>query len=220
MACPVQLTYAIGIVAHVSRADKAHELMDAAGAAYMSLDNGNLGCGGNHRKVWRHLAKRHAAHAEWLLVLEDDAIPVDGFNQQLEQALAVARAPVVSLYLGRKRPPHLQFMIEPAIKRADDADASWIVSRQLLHAVGLAVRSNIVEDMLATIDEELPIDEAIHTWANKRRYRIGYSHPSLVDHADGETLLKHRDGQQREPGRVAWTCGSRETWTHEYVEMN
>ena len=186
----------------------------------MSLDNGNLGCGGNHRKVWRHLAKRHAAHADWLILLEDDAVPVEGFRDQLEQALAVAPTSVVSLYLGRKRPPHLQFMIEPAIKRADDADASWLVSRQLLHAVGLAVRSSIVEDMLATIDEELPIDEAINGWANKRRYRIGYSFPSLVDHADGETLLQHRDGQAREPGRVAWRAGARDTWTREHVEMN
>ena len=213
-------TYAIGVVAHVSRANQAHALMDQAGAAYMSLDNGNLGCGGNHRKVWRHLDKHHARNAYWLLTLEDDAIIPDGFQEQLDRVLAVTPAPIVSFYLGRLRPPHLQYMIEPATKRADDRDASWIVSRQLLHAVGLAIRSDLVKDMLSSLDEELPIDDAINVWANKHRYRIGYTWPSLVDHADGETLLQHPDGHQREPGRVAWRSGTRDTWTHQLVEMN
>lgn len=194
--------------------------MESVGAAYMSLDNGNLGCGGNHRKVWRHLAKRHSPHVDWLVVLEDDAVPVDGFRDQLAQALAVAPAPIISFYLGRLRPPHLQYMIEPATNRADAADASWIVSRQLLHAVGIAIRSNVVADMVESTDEELPIDEALNGWANKHRYRVGYTWPSIVEHQDGETLLQHRDGQAREPGRVAWRAGTRDNWTHKIVEMN
>lgn len=214
------MSYAIGIVGHVARAEAAHQLMDDAGAAYLSLDDGNLGCGGNHRKTWHYLLKRHAAYVDWLVLLEDDAVPVEGFKDQLEQALAVAPAPILSFYLGRLRPPHLQYMIEPAIKRADEADASWIVSRQLLHAVGLAIRSTIVEDMLDSLDEELPIDEAIGVWANKHRYRIGYTHPSICNHQDGPTLEQHRDGQAREAGRVAWKFGRRDVFSHSYVEMN
>jgi GR25 family glycosyltransferase involved in LPS biosynthesis len=214
------LTYAIGIVAHVARGEQAHQLMSDVGAAFCAIDNGNLGCSGNHRKVWRHLAKRFAAHADYLVVLEDDAIPCDDFPQQLEQALSATTAPIVSLYLGRLRPPHLQYMIEPATARADAADASFILSRHLLHAVGLAVRADLVPDMLGELDEELPIDEAIHGWANKHRYRIAYTWPSICDHADGETLLQHRDGQQREPGRIAWKHGGRDKWTHQFIEMN
>ena len=75
-------TYAIGIVAHVERAQRAHDLMDSVGAAYASLDNGILGCNGNHRKVWRHLAERFSAHVGYLVVLEDDAVPVEGFAEQ------------------------------------------------------------------------------------------------------------------------------------------
>ena len=213
-----QLTYVIGIVAHVTRTAEAEKLMGDAGADYMSLDNGNLGCTGNHRKVWRHLAEK--CSADYFVVLEDDAIIPDGFRDQLDQILNFPPAPIVSFYLGQLRPPHLQYMIEPATKRADKHDASWIVSRQLLHAVGLAIRADLVKDMLASLDEQLPIDEAINQWANKHRYRIAYTWPSLIDHADGETLLKHRDGHTREPGRIAWRHGTREHWTHEIVEMN
>ena len=194
--------------------------MDRVGAAYMSLDNGTLGCLGNHRKVWRHLSKRFGTHADYLVVLEDDALPVDGFKDQLEQVLAASPASIVSLYLGRLRPPHLQYMIEPATRRADERDANFIVSRQLLHAVGLAMRPQIVSDMLANTDQELPIDEAIGKWANKHRYRIAYTWPSIVEHADGETLLKHRDNIPREPGRVAWRAGTRDVWENTIVEMN
>lgn len=215
------MTYAIGIVAHVTRAEQAHKLMADVGAAYLSLDNGNLGCHGNHRKTWRYLANKQAPHVDWGIVLEDDAIPCcEDFTNQLEQALAVTTAPIVSLYLGRLRPPHLQYIIEPAVKRADEQDASWLVSRQLLHGVGLAIRSNVIADMLNNLDDELPIDEAINAWANQRRYRIAYTWPSLVDHADGETLLQHRDGHERVPGRVAWRSGKRDEWTHQQVEMN
>lgn len=214
------MSYAIGIVAHVSRGEQAHKLMEDVGACYASFDNSNLGCGGNHRKVWRHLSKRFGPHVNHLVVLEDDAIPVDGFNEQLEQALAIHAAPVVSLYLGRLRPPHLQFMIEPAIERAVAAEASWIVSRQLLHAVGLAIRADLVPDMLANLNEELPIDEAIGEWVNRKHYRIAYCHPSIVQHQDGETLLQHRDGLPREPGRVAHRFGRRDEWSDRVVEMH
>jgi hypothetical protein len=214
------LRTAIGIVAHVARAEQAHTLMDTVGASYMSLDNGLYGVNGNHKRVWRHMAERFAAHTEFIAVLEDDAVPVDGFNEQLENVLATYAAPVVSLYLGRLRPPHFQHMIEPATKRADVLDANFIVSRQMLHAVGLAIRSDLVADMLDNLNEILPIDEAIGEWVNKRRYRIAYTWPSIIDHADGDTLLQHRDGHKRQPGRVAWRCGTRDVWTDRTVEMS
>jgi hypothetical protein len=215
------LSYAIGIVAHVARADAAHKLFDDVAACYMSLDNGTFGCRGNHVKTWRHLSDRFAAHHSHLVCLEDDAVPVDGFNDQLDQVLAAnPTASIISLYLGQLRPPHLQYMIGPAMLRAETADASFIVSRQLLHAVGLVIRADLVNDMLANLNEALPIDEAIGEWANKRRYGIAYTHPSICDHADGDTLLQHRDGIPRERGRVAWYAGTRDEWTHRKVEMN
>jgi hypothetical protein len=45
--------------------------METVGAAYISIDNGTLGCEGNHRKVWQWL-NDHAT-TKWVVVLEDDA---------------------------------------------------------------------------------------------------------------------------------------------------
>ena len=212
-------TSAIGIVGHVDRADAAHQLMDNVAAAFLSLDNGNFGCHGNHRRVWRHLSERFGPHVDWLVVLEDDAIPCPDFTHQLNQALSVSLNPIVSLYLGKLRPTHLQYMIEPALKRADDNDANLLISRHVLHAVGLAIQSPRVPELLAEVNEDLPIDEAIGAWAMRRRFRVAYTNPSLINHADGDTLLKHPDNQGREPGRVAWRFGTRDTWTYETVEM-
>jgi hypothetical protein len=111
-------------------------------------------------------------------------------------------------------------MIQPAIDRAEASNAHWLVSRQLLHAVGVAIRGDLIEDMLTHLDGETPIDEAINTWVNRKFYRVAYSYPSLVDHADVDTLIQHRDGQHREPGRVAWKTGTRATWENNIVEMN
>jgi hypothetical protein len=125
----------------------------------------------------------------------------------------------VSLYLGRLRPPQYQHMIQPAIDRAEASGAHWLVSRQLLHAVGVAIRGDLLDDMLSHLDDS-PIDEAINTWVNRKFYRVAYTFPSLVQHDDGPTLIQHRDGQHREPGRVAWKTGTREHWENRIVEMN
>ena len=62
----------IGIVAHTGRSEPAHKLMHNVRAAYMSVDNGIYGCVANHVRVWKRLAK---ANTEWVLALEDDAVP-------------------------------------------------------------------------------------------------------------------------------------------------
>lgn len=207
----------IGIVAHINRTLMAENLADETGATIVSYDDGTLGCTTNHLNTWKRLSDESG---DWKVVLEDDALPVKGFRDQLDRALAVSPCGIVSLYLGRLRPPQFQYMIQPAIDRAETLQASWLVSRQLLHAVGVAIRSDLLDDMLETVDEDIPIDEALNAWVNRKFYRVAYTYPSLIDHADTETLIQHRDGQTRDPGRVAWKTGTRDEWTHNLVEMN
>ena len=94
----------IGIVAHTARAEHAHTLMDQVGAAYISIDNGTLGCNGNHKQVWTWL-NNHTD--EWAIVLEDDSLPTPDFRDQASQALKVTPSPVVSFYLGKHHMPTL-----------------------------------------------------------------------------------------------------------------
>lgn len=189
--------------------------MDTVGAAYMTIDNGKYGCEGNHRRAWEYLAKHNTS--EWSIVLEDDAIPVpEGFNEQLAQVLDNAPTPIVSLYLGKLRPPHWQSAIRQAVEQATTQDSHYLVGTHLLHAVAVAIRTDLLADMLtSTATTQHAWDFRIAAWALERGHAVSYTFPSLVDHADGDTVVKHPDGKTRTPGRVAWhtgTQGIRTTW--------
>lgn len=206
----------IGIVSHVAREAQADELAAKVGASIVSVDPGQLGCELNHAWTWQATAE---LGGEYTCILEDDAIPVDDFNEQLEMILRVTPAPIVSLYTGMRRPPQHQAAIRNALQRADEIGADFIVAQDCLHAVGLVMRPDLVPDFLANRKPGLPIDQAIGRWAKMRGYPIAYPVPSIVNHADGQTLIKHMDGQPRAKGRVAWRFGSRKAWTGKFVEL-
>lgn len=180
-------------------------------ADFVSVDNGVLGCDANHVAVQRHLS---ALPADWYVVLEDDAVVVPDWRRQVAAALEVAPQPVVSLYLGRLRPPQFVSQVVRAVGCANSADASWIVGRRMLHAVGYAIRADLLAS-LNDFDSALPADERLSAW----RSGVAYCWPSLVDHADLPTVVRHRDGQPRQPGRTAYRVGGRDVWTEREVQM-
>lgn len=199
----------IGVVAHTSRAPQAKALAKQVQAAFISIDNGILGCDDNHEAVQLHLANLPST---WSVVLEDDAQPVDDFRHQIEACLPMSPSPIVSFYLGKKRPPHWQTRIKRALADAKTVNASWLVSTHLLHAVGYAIRTDLLPSLLDHITA-LPVDQHIGNWARQYGHLISYTNPSLVDHSDGPTIVDHPDGQPREAGRKAWAIGGRDHWT-------
>ena len=203
----------IGVVTHTSRLDHASALADVVGASVVNVDNGSLGCDRNHRRVWQWLFQRAD---EWAIVLEDDAVPVPNFRTQLAQALKHAPTPLVSLYLGRMRPPWAQDHILTAVANAGDAD--WIVSNHMLHAVGYAVRVDLLPSLMSQ-PLNTPVDQHISAWAQTESIDISYPWPSLIDHADLPTIVDHPDGQPRPPGRVAWKTAAHPTWSQRSVTM-
>lgn len=188
--------------------------MEDVGAVYLSMDNGALGCEGNHRKVWSWLAGKHST---WSVVLEDDAVPVEGFRNQLEQALTHTPAPIVSLYLGRGLPVHYQPKIDLARHNANAVNACYLTSPVLLHAVGVAVRTALLSSVL--FDNGQPIDDAWTAWIASQSLQVAYTWPSLVDHRDEETLVEHPDGVERIQHRKAWWCHTRDEWTGKTVNL-
>ena len=207
--------FALGIVAHTSRAEQAKALGRQTRADFVSIDNGQLGCEGNHRTVQQHLT---AFPSTWSVILEDDAQVIESFTEQLNAALVMAPSPIVSLYLGRSRPRQVQRKIVAALAEADTAGAHWIIATRLLHAVGYAVRTELLESLMRH-DSKLPADEHITAFAQRYGHTVSYSVGSLVDHADGPTVVTHRDGQPRPPGRRAWRVGGHERWTSTAVTM-
>lgn len=203
------MQFSVGIVAHTARTEQAEKLKYEVRADYVSFDDGTLGCDGNHKHVLTELAH---ADTRWAIVLEDDAVPVNNFRWHVEPVLALAPTRILSLYLGRLRPPQFQTQIRAATEAADDLDAHWIVSPHCYHAVGYAIRTDLIPSLLDW-HSNWPIDQHISEWAQHRGEDIGYPWPSLVDHADGDTLVTHPDNQPRPKGRTAWRTGTRPHWT-------
>jgi hypothetical protein len=198
----------IAVVGHTSRLAMIETLAAAVEPAFITIDDGTLGCTKNHRCAWEALQRNDRG---WVVVLEDDAVPAAGFRDQLDQALAVAPSPVVSLYLGRSRPRRPQAAIAELVRNG--CDACWIVADEGFHAVGIALRGDCIGAMLHAAPMFLPIDKATGMAARRLRVSVAYTWPSLIDHADTEpAITAHPDGQPREPGRAAWRAGGRDTW--------
>lgn len=198
------------VVGHHARIVEATTLAHNIGAV-ITLDDGSVGADGNHLRAWDITSTLESV---WAAVLEDDAQPVPGFVEQAEQALAAAPEPVVSFYLGRSRPPRWQDRIAPAVAIADRVNSCWITAVHTIHAVALAIHSDLREDWLDFAHANpLPIDERMSAWCIARDHTVAYTWPSICDHADGPTLIEHRDARPRDAPRKAWRTGTRAMWT-------
>ncbi|MGP3708500.1 hypothetical protein [Gordonia paraffinivorans] len=177
------------IVAHHTRKAWATDLAIATDAS-LALDPGLWGPGHNHRRAWQ-LANTTAA--DWILVIEDDAILCTNFTARLHAALETAPTPVVSLYLGTNYPTRYATTTTQAITQADQTGAHWITQPTLNHAVAVAIQQHHVTPMLNhTEHTNKPIDEAITQWMRTNNIRCSYTHPSLVDHRDNDTVIDGR----------------------------
>jgi hypothetical protein len=207
----------IGIVAHERRLARAEALRRSVGACLLSVDNGVLGCEANHLSVLAGLCE---SDADWVCVLEDDAVPVPEFRTHLTAALAFAPMPIVGLYLGTGNPSGV---VQQRIGVAMQSAQAWIVGDCLIGSVGYCVRTALVSDMLRGImdrTEELPL--RISRWAQHSHIPICYTHPSLVNHCDDESIQGRplTEHERRTGGaRVAWCYGTRERWNTDAVEL-
>lgn len=192
---------ATAVVAHSGRAAHAYDLAATLGAS-IAMDDGTIGPGHNHLRAWTL-----TRHGDWALVIEDDAILATNFTGHLHRLLPTAPTPIVSLYLGTNYPPHLYPAALEADEAARHAGEDWATLPTMNHAVAIAIRGNLVDDMIRTVAPavalDVPIDRAIGDWAAHRDTQISYTCPSLVDHRDEPTLIAHPDGHARSKPRKA-----------------
>jgi GR25 family glycosyltransferase involved in LPS biosynthesis len=206
------LAISIGVVSDVRRQEMGTRLADLVDANFLTVDDGTLGCTRNHATAWR---KHAQAPAGWNLNLEDDAVPVDMFRDQLEKALNVAPAPIVSLYLGGGYiGDHLTRAL---LESPEGMDAHWAVTQgAVFHAVAVAVRGEILPPIIKFLEGQTrPVDSMLSSWATRNSYQIAYSIPSLVDHADEKSLVT----KYRRSPRRAFKTGGREGWCSKLILM-
>jgi hypothetical protein len=139
---------------------------------------------------------RRSLLASHHLVVQDDAVVPRDLLAGLEAALVyVPPEAAVSLYLGRVRP--FASTVTKAVQKAGTA-VSWIVMRDLFWGVGVVLPTGIIERLVATQDRATSIleyDRRISRWLVGMNVPVWYSWPSMVDHADGESLVDHGRGR-------------------------
>lgn len=212
---PPPLGIAIEVVAHPDREPLGRALA-AHLCGHMHLDRSGLGCEANHLRALRHALEQTV---DWVVVLEDDAQPVDNLRAQLRSALRSAPANVVSLYLGTGTNDAVQTVIRWATHDADERGRHFIRGDALMAGVGYAVHAFVLRslvDYLSTpSDAELP--QRITRWAQANEEYVAYTWPSLVDHDDGgySTIAQAQLDTPRQAHRV----GTREQWEPRHVPL-
>lgn len=207
----------IAVVAHPQRLDMAANLTDEVGGT-MLVDVDSRGCAEMHVAALKYLCDE-AKDAIWLVVLEDDAIPVPDFRVHATEALMQAPgALLVNFYLGTGTNTGVQDVIRRAIDHADQLDVPWIHADCLMSTVGYAVHRSVVQHLLDAIGnphDPLEVPKRITHWAQGAKTMVRYTWPSLVDHRDGWSVI----AGQEITGRVAHRHGIRPQWNASAIEM-
>lgn len=190
----------VAVVGHVDRVDRATSLAQALGAS-LHLDDGRLGCWGNHTSALAYGAETGATH---VITIEDDALPIDDFLVLAHQAIALRPNDPIGLYVGRQRPRGLR--VAWATAKADELGASWLSCNELLWGVATAFPAADIPGLLAHDGaSDRLYDQRVGSYYRSLDRPVYYTWPSLVDHEDGPSVISERS--QRPAGRVAHRVG-------------
>lgn len=171
------------VTAHTSRLEAARKLC-VDHNALMVLDDGTLGEPGNTRRALQ-LAEGRPGH---VLILQDDALPVEGFRGLAEAAITERPEHVISYYLGTGRP--MQAEARALIRQADRNNATWLTMTKLHWGVAWSIPTTMLPSLNTFLaSHHGPTDRATGQWMSVNQHRCHYTWPSLVDHADGDTLV-------------------------------
>jgi hypothetical protein len=204
------VTLAVVVVSHPARSDAALHLAAELGGALV-VDDGR-GEWATHERALEWAAGQRASHA---LVVQDDAVPVPRMIDHAAAAVDAYPGGPIGLYVGRSRPRPGQ--VERAVVEAEKHGASWLEADSLLWGVATILPSGDLPGMLEWCSRSaLPYDQRVGSWYRRASRPVRYTWPSLVDHADGPSLIPGRP--RREP-RTAWRVGSPTSWDGPIVRI-
>ncbi|EGQ5300783.1 hypothetical protein I4B37_003040 [Enterobacter hormaechei] len=187
----------IAIVAHHSRRAMANDLASELEADSIFMDKHSAGANANHLRALSWAAEQ----SDRVIIIEEDALPVDGFRDKAQDWLTRFPDNLCSFYLGTGRPPQYQMQIAERLIVADKTRADYITLSRLIHGVCYSVPPKHVQRVLSRWDNSKPADYAVgDAWGGS----VIYPCYSLVDHADGEPVERHPDSAPRTERRRAW----------------
>lgn len=187
----------IAIVAHHSRRAMANDLASKLEADSIFMDEHSAGANANHLRALSWAAEQ----SDRVIIIEEDALPVDGFRDKAQDWLVRFPDDMLSFYLGTGRPPQYQMQIAERLIVADKTRADFITLPRLIHGVCYSVPPQRISRVLSQWDSSKPADYAV---GDAFGGAVVYPCYSLVDHADGETVERHPDSAPRTERRRAW----------------
>ena len=187
----------IAIVAHHSRHTMAEELASKLEADIVFMDEHSAGANSNHLRALSWAAEQ----SDRVIIIEEDALPVDGFRYKAQDWLTRFPDDMLSFYLGTGRPPQYQKEIAGMLVEADRVNADYLVLSKLIHGVCYSPPRGRLARMLNAWNKTLAADYAV---GEAFGGRVIYPCYSLVDHADLPTVERHPDNEPRTERRRAW----------------
>ncbi|EPL9641789.1 hypothetical protein MMF17_001729 [Enterobacter hormaechei] len=175
----------------------ANDLASELEADSIFMDEHSAGANANHLRALSWAAEQ----SDRVIIIEEDALPVDGFRDKAQDWLTRFPDNLCSFYLGTGRPPQYQMQIAERLIVADKTRADYITLSRLIHGVCYSVPPVHVHRVLSRWDNSKPADYAVgDAWGGS----VIYPCYSLVDHADGEPVERHPDSAPRTERRRAW----------------
>lgn len=196
----------VAVMAHPSRESLVRDLVWSVDAhVEVAWDARN-----NEWDTGRRALAAYDPTAQWHVVLQDDALVCADLIAGLERALPhVPADAAVSLYVGRAKPYNGR--IARLVQQADETGCSWIALPRLYWGVGLVLPTALLDDIVLRADRThvLEYDRRLSTVFRKMGMPVWYTWPSLVDHRDEPSLLRHDRNEHRRAHRfegAAWSA--------------
>lgn len=190
------------IVAHHSRLEAVMNLKQMLNAHFL-LDDKDGGANGNHRRAIEWASQQDCR----VVILEDDALLVDGFIEKVAVWLGRFPDDLLSFYLGTGRPPQYQLEVATKLIDSDQRQTDYITMSRLIHGVCYSIPQHRINDVLTRWNSAKPADYAV---GDAYGGRVIYPCYSLVDHADLPAVERHPDNEPRTERRRAWRLDTKE----------
>lgn len=190
------------IVAHHSRLDAVMNLKQMLNAHFL-LDDRDGGANANHRRAIEWAGQQKCR----VVILEDDALLVDGFIEKVTVWLDRFPDDLLSFYLGTGRPPQYQLEVATKLIDSDQRQTDYITMSRLIHGVCYSIPQHRITDVLTRWHSAKPADYAV---GDAYGGRVIYPCYSLVDHADLPAVERHPDNEPRTERRRAWRLDTKE----------
>jgi len=129
---------------------KGWDDLDSYKAKELDHSAGERGCSSSHIRAWKHCLELAGDSEKPLLVLEDDATPVENFTEILERALAVLPKDAHILYLGYSQAANWRREVSAELV---EAEYVWTTVGYIIWPAGARI-----------LLDRLPVDQPVDNW--------------------------------------------------------